>query len=56
MKIGLKELKETCVCLELASKNGMISADETIVQETEELIAIFARSIVTAKRNNGSKV
>ena len=56
MKIGLKELKETRVCLKLVSKNGMISADETIVQETEELIAIFARSIVTAKRNNGSKV
>lgn len=55
MKIGLKELKETRVCLKLASKNGMINGDETIVQETEELIAIFGRSIETAKRNNGGK-
>ena len=55
MKIGLKELKETRVCLKLASKNGMIKGDDTIVRENEELIAIFARSIETAKRNNGTK-
>ena len=56
MKIGLKELKETRVCLKLASKNDMINGDDTIVRENEELIAIFARSIETAKRNNGVKL
>ena len=56
MKIGLKELKETRVCLKLASENGMINGDDTIVRENEELIAIFARSIQTTKRNNGAKL
>ncbi len=56
MKIGLKELKETRVCLKLACANGMINGDDNIVRENEELIAIFARSIETAKRNNNAKL
>ena len=56
MKIGLKELKETRVCLKLAFEYGMISGGDAIVRENKELMAIFGRSIETAKRNNGARL
>ena len=54
MKVALKELKETRVCLKLILKNGMADNIEGICCENEQLIAIFCKSIETAKRNNGS--
>lgn len=54
MKIVLKELKETRVCLKLIIKKQMIkpvSRMEPISKECEELIAITSKSIETAKRN-----
>lgn len=54
MKIALKELKETRVCLKLVQKNAMINQIGGISSENEELIAIFSKSIETAKRNNRS--
>lgn len=54
MKIGLKELKETRVCLKLILKKEMIKPNsrlEPIVKENEELIAIFSKSIDTSKKN-----
>jgi four helix bundle protein len=55
MKIALKELKETRVCLKLISKKEMIkplSRLSSIRKENEELIAIVSKSIETAKKNN----
>ena len=52
MKIALKELKETRISLKLISRNGMAENIEGLCRENEELIAIFCKSIETAKRNN----
>jgi four helix bundle protein len=55
MKILLKELKETRVCIKLINKREMIkpvSRMENIRNENEELIAIVSKSIDTANRNN----
>lgn len=55
MKIVLKELKESRVCLKLIRKKEMIkpiSKLDGIFKETEELVAIVSKSIETAKKNN----
>lgn len=52
MKLGLKELKETRVCLKLIVKYGMVKNADAIMKENEELISIFSKSVVTAKNNN----
>jgi four helix bundle protein len=54
MKIALKELKETRICLKLIARNRMVENVENICRENEELIAIFYTSIETAKRNKNS--
>ena len=54
MKLLLKELKETRVCLKLISKKEMIKPVkklEPLKKENEELIAISSTSIETAKKN-----
>jgi four helix bundle protein len=54
MKIVLKELKETRVCLKLITRSKMISPVERldeIKSENEQLISIIAKSIDTAKKN-----
>ncbi len=54
MKIALKELKETRVCLKYIVRKEMIkpvSKMELVVKENEELIAIISKSIETAKKN-----
>ncbi len=55
MKIVLKELKETRVCLKIIRKKEMInpvSRMDEINKENEELIAIVSKSIDTANKNN----
>jgi four helix bundle protein len=55
MKIVLKELKETRVCLKIIIRRAMIkpiSRLTPIQNECEELIKIIANSIETAKKNN----
>lgn len=52
MKIAIKELKETRVCLKLIEMNVTTESIEDLLRENEELIAIFSKSVVTAKRNN----
>ncbi|MDO8551000.1 MAG: four helix bundle protein [Ignavibacteria bacterium] len=55
MKIVLKELKECRVALKIISRKEMIKPVKKlkdISKETEELIAIIAKSITTAKNNN----
>jgi four helix bundle protein len=54
MKIVLKELKETRVCLKIINKSLMLKPIERlkdIKSETEQLISIIAKSIDTAKKN-----
>ena len=54
MKIILKELRETFVCIKIIKKKNWISPDskiETIYSENNELIAISVKSIQTAKSN-----
>jgi len=54
MGIILKELKENRVALKIISKKEMIKPANKLSNactETEELIAIIAKSISTAKRN-----
>ena len=55
MKIALKELKETRISLKLILRNGMAENIEGLCRENEELIAIFCKSIETAKSNNHIK-
>jgi four helix bundle protein len=58
MKVTLKELKETRVCLKLIRVKQMInpvSRTDAIFKENEELVAIVATSIETAKKNKGKK-
>jgi len=53
MKIFVKELKETRVCLKLIKRREIIKAIrlKNVMTEYEELIAIISKSIETAKRN-----
>lgn len=51
MKIGLKKLKETRICLKLIIKKKMIKQISAIAKENEELISIVAKSIDTAQQN-----
>ena len=55
MAVILKELKECRVALKIIRKKEMIKPVEklsNVYAETEELIAVIAKSIVTAKTNN----
>lgn len=53
LKIGLKELRETLVCLKIIERKPLTEADDLVVvlKECNELIAIFNTSIITAKNN-----
>jgi four helix bundle protein len=55
MQIALKELRETFVCLKIIYKTKQYSSKEKLesaLTENNELIAIFVKSIETAKKNN----
>ena len=53
MKVCLKELRETSICLRIIVKAGLLGAPklESLLDETGELISIFVTSIKTAKKN-----
>jgi four helix bundle protein len=51
MKICLKELRETQCCLQIISKNEMLH-DLSVLQEANQLVAIFTSSIKTAEGKN----
>jgi len=54
MKVILKELRETFVCLKIIKRKPLIepySIIEPVYIENNELIAIFVKSIQTAKSN-----
>ncbi len=54
IKVVLKELRETLVCLKIIYKAKIFTSEEKIkalLKETDELVAIFVTSTQTAKRN-----
>lgn len=53
-KIGVKELKETLVCLKIIKRKPYMKMErvDPVIQECDELIAIFISSIRTARKNN----
>jgi four helix bundle protein len=55
MSVVLKELKECSTALKIIRKKELIKPVlklEDVYKETEELIAIVAKSIATARKNN----
>ena len=54
MKIVLKELRETSICLKIIKRKPLIKPPErvdSVLCECDELISIFVTSVSTAKRN-----
>jgi four helix bundle protein len=54
IKIVLKELRETLVCLKIIYKTKLFSSEDQlkeILKETNELVAIFVTSVATAQSN-----
>ena len=55
LKIVLKELRETSVCLRIIDQTGLHASTKKVqdaLRESNELISIFVRSVETAKKNN----
>jgi hypothetical protein len=54
MKVILKELRETFVCLKIIHRSKLYKTEEKIIRaknENNELISIFVKSIKTAQNN-----
>jgi four helix bundle protein len=54
IKIVLKELRETSICLKIIKRKPLIKPPErvdSVLCECDELISIFVTSVSTAKRN-----
>ena len=54
IKIVLKELRETSICLKITKRKPLIKPPErvdSVLCECDELISIFVTSVSTAKRN-----
>ncbi|MCK4296339.1 MAG: four helix bundle protein [Candidatus Marinimicrobia bacterium] len=54
IKIALKELRETFVCLKIIHRTRMFKSEEkikTAMKENDELISIFVKSVETAQKN-----
>lgn len=57
MKVILKELRETLVCLKIIHRSKLYKTEKRITSaknENNELIAIFVKSIETARKNINS--
>ena len=58
MKIALKELRETFIGLKILKKNKIVQYDmhlDSCIEECNELISIFVKSIQTAEKNRKLK-
>lgn len=57
MKISTKELRETYNCLRIIYKKKWFAEEKLlpVLDENNQLISIFVKSIETAKKNNGVK-
>jgi four helix bundle protein len=54
IKIVLKELRETLVCLKLVFRSKLYKNEDlvkTIIQECNELVSIFVKSVATTSKN-----
>lgn len=54
IKIALKELRETFICLKIIYRTKLYKSEEKIkkaLQENDELISIFVKSAETAQKN-----
>lgn len=54
IKIVLKELRETLVCLKIIYKTKLYKSEDKIqfaIKENDELISIFVKSVETAQNN-----
>ncbi len=54
MKVILKELRETFICLKIINQSRLYKTKEKIIKakkENNELISIFVKSIETAQKN-----
>lgn len=53
MKVCLKELRETLVCLKIIVRSDLLTEEklQSLINETDELVSIFVTSIKTAKQN-----
>ena len=54
LKVVLKELRESHINLKIIDRGGIMSGDNQVlwgIKESDELIAIFIKSIETARRN-----
>jgi len=54
IKIVLKELRETFICLKIIERAKLLTSFEKLeiaVKENDELISIFVRSVETAQKN-----
>jgi len=56
IKICLKELRETLICLKIIIRSAMLAENvlQSLIDETNELISIFVTSVKTAKENMNS--
>ena len=55
IKVVLKELRETDICLKIIFRAKLFQSEELIInalQESNELIAIFVKSVETAQKNS----
>ena len=54
IKVVLKELRETFVCLKIIQRTKLYKSEkkmQTALKENDELISIFVKSVETAQRN-----
>ena len=54
IKVILKELRESLICLKIMHRSNQFSDEVkmlTLIKETNELVAIFTKSAQTAERN-----
>ena len=59
MKICIKELRETLVCMKIITQKKILPQQDKIVKlmkENDELIAIFHKSISTARSNTAGSI
>jgi four helix bundle protein len=55
IKIVLKELRESYICLQIISRTKLFKSEDKInfaISESNELISIFVKSVETAQKNN----
>jgi four helix bundle protein len=59
IKIVLKELRETCICLKIIKRAKLYKVKDKIekaLNENDELISIFVKSVETAQKNLNHKI